>query len=85
MLGLCGAPLRFQAFLLDFGKIENQPGENDMVTNPIPGRRPHIARTIRVSAATLNKLFVMLLNPNLYERSGEFIRFKASVLQEAHE
>lgn len=89
VLALTGAAIRFQAYLLGwavyFGAIEHVPGEGDVVVIPTPGRRHHIAQAISVSAVTLNKLFVTLMSPNHYERSGEFIRFRASVLQEAHD
>ncbi len=89
LLALMPAIVRFQALFLSwavyFGKIENIPGEGDFVTMPAPGRRWHIEQVICSSSVTLDKIVAELAHTHGYERNGEFVRFRASMLQTAHD
>ncbi len=89
LLALMNAAVRFEALLLSwavyFGTIENVPGKGDIVVMPVPGRRLHIESAIGASSVTLDKIVSHLVQTAGYIRSGEFISFKASQLQAAHD
>lgn len=90
ILSLLPAPMRLQALLLAwaeyYGCITSVPGQGDIITMPVPGRREHIEQVVSVSAATLDKLIAELHEHYRYERdSDDFVHFQASYLQPAHE
>lgn len=89
LIALMPAMTRFQALFLSwavyFGRIENVPGVGDVVTMPAPGRRWHIEQVIRASSVTLDKILSEAAARFGYERMGEFVRFRAEMLQPAHD